>query len=158
MLYNYSELIVATPITDVISVGNWSDAVLASHHNLDTLCVIETPIWQLPKNNTYYVPILAHDEERMQKRFSFEPVIPEIPPRALRKQLDRCAEIIRTYEQDQKKLLVHCYEGRERSPLTVAYWLVKSGLKKDLDEAYVFLQEKRPIVEDRRGWIEMDTE
>lgn len=52
------------------------------------------------------------------------------------------------------RLLVHCGAGMERSPLTVACWLVSSGKQPDLDAAYAFLKERRPMVADRRKWLE----
>lgn len=164
MIYNFEPGPVATEILPTLFLGNWEDALLALKKPpkrgkqwkcRDTLCVIETASWGLPKRTTHYIPILKHDDEEIEHRIHF---IPYLPPTALRAQLDKCSDLIEEYVTKEKDLLVHCYEGRERSPLTLAYWLVKTGRKKDLDEAYDFLKALRPIISDRRNWIEMDEE
>lgn len=126
-------------------VGNWDDARQARTKGWDTLCVIETPPTDKYKGMTYYVPILEHDEFSMAM----------FPPLAIQSQLDKCSEIIDHYLSFKggSPLLVHCYAGIERSPLTLAYWLVKTCRKADLNEAYAFLKSIRPIVEDRRLWL-----
>lgn len=48
--------------------------------------------------------------------------------------------------------LVHCGAGIERSPLTLA-WYMMTRLGVTLDEAYVWLVAHRPIVGDRRTWL-----
>lgn len=50
------------------------------------------------------------------------------------------------------RVLVHCEEGCERAPLTVAWFLYRRRAM-TLDEAYTLLQRQRPIVEDRRRWL-----
>lgn len=58
------------------------------------------------------------------------------------------------YYHSRGPTLIHCGAGIERSPLTVAMYLVKySGLT--IDEAYKFLKEKRHQVEDRRHWLNL---
>jgi hypothetical protein len=53
-----------------------------------------------------------------------------------------------------QRVLVHCEEGSERAPLVVAWFLnQRRGLS--LDEAYALLSSKRPIVRDRRAWLEI---
>ena len=65
-----------------------------------------------------------------------------------------CRGIITLFQRQRRRLLVHCGAGIERSPLTVAFWMVHSMyLTRDFDEAYAFLQSKRPIVMDRRAWL-----
>jgi protein-tyrosine phosphatase len=124
-------------------LGDWQDALLVQHNPISTLCVIETTGWDRYEGMTYYVPILEHDEESLAI----------IPPKALISQLDDCCEIIDDHILNKLPLLVHCWAGVERSPLTLAYWLVKSHRQPNLDEAYKFLKSKRPIVEDRREWL-----
>ena len=51
-----------------------------------------------------------------------------------------------------KRVLVHCEEGCERAPLVVA-WFLKTRRAMSLEEAYVLLKAKRPIIEDRRRWL-----
>jgi protein-tyrosine phosphatase len=50
-------------------------------------------------------------------------------------------------------LLVHCAAGIERSPLTIAWFLRKSGRFTTLNSAYSYLQGLRPVVADRREWL-----
>lgn len=123
-------------------LGDWR-AGEAAPLSVSTLCVIETPEWQRYEGMSYYVPILDHDESTL----AF------IPPRALIHKLDEACEIIDDHILNSEPLLVHCWAGIERSPLTLAYWLVKSKRQPNLDEAYKFLKSKRPIVEDRRTWL-----
>lgn len=53
---------------------------------------------------------------------------------------------------DKARILIHCRGGVERSPLTVATWLRRyRGFT--LDEAYTLLKLRRPVVEDRRYWL-----
>ena len=52
----------------------------------------------------------------------------------------------------QLPVLVHCEEGCERAPLTVAWFLTRRrGMT--LDQAYDLLQSRRPIIRDRRRWL-----
>lgn len=124
-------------------LGDWRDAMSAWTKGISTLCVIETHYHDRYEHLTHYVPILDHDEDDL----AF------VPPRALIHRLDECCEIIDDHLLNNEPLLVHCYAGIERSPLTLAYWLVKSRRRANLDGAYIFLKHVRPIVEDRRNWL-----
>ncbi|MGD0288434.1 MAG: dual specificity protein phosphatase [Candidatus Binataceae bacterium] len=50
------------------------------------------------------------------------------------------------------RVLVHCEEGCERAPLTVA-WFLHRRRAMTLEEAYALLKRQRPMVEDRRRWL-----
>lgn len=53
--------------------------------------------------------------------------------------------------------LVHCRGGIERSPLVVATWLtqvLEGGAS--LDTAYNYIKLQRPVVEDRRYWLDQE--
>jgi protein-tyrosine phosphatase len=50
------------------------------------------------------------------------------------------------------RVLVHCEEGCERAPLTVA-WFLHRRRGVTLDEAYALMQRQRPIIQDRRRWL-----
>ncbi len=52
-----------------------------------------------------------------------------------------------------EKVLVHCHAGIERSPLTVASYLVKYGHANNIADAYEILMSKRPEVQDRTHWL-----
>lgn len=71
--------------------------------------------------------------------------------------LDLIMEFIEEYFQADsgRPLLIHCKGGVERSPLSVASWLVKYH-NWTLDRAYFNLKQLRPIVEDRREWLNGD--
>jgi hypothetical protein len=49
-------------------------------------------------------------------------------------------------------VLIHCAAGVERSPLVTALWMArKFGIS--LDEAYAWLKDRRPVVENRQVWL-----
>ena len=89
------------------------------------------------------------------------PDVPESEPRRAiqipflangRATLDSTAALIDAALGLGQRVLVHCEEGSERAPLTVAWFLTRRcGMT--LDEAYGLLQAKRPIVRDRRKWL-----
>lgn len=55
------------------------------------------------------------------------------------------------YNND-RNVLVHCRGGVERSPLVLATWLAGHQYW-SLDRAYMYIQTKRPVVQDRRFWL-----
>jgi Dual specificity phosphatase, catalytic domain len=66
--------------------------------------------------------------------------------------LDTTAALIDAALARDLPVLVHCEEGCERAPLTVAWFLWRRrGMT--LDQAYDLLQSRRPIVRDRRRWL-----
>ena len=66
--------------------------------------------------------------------------------------LDTTAALIDAALERGMRVLVHCEEGSERAPLTVAWFLSKRrGMT--LEEAYTLLRSRRPIVRDRRKWL-----
>jgi protein-tyrosine phosphatase len=129
-------------IDEHLYLGDWQDALTFRDWGC-TLCVIETHKADRYDGMTYYVPILDHDE--------YDLAI--IPPRALISKLDEACDILDDHALNKMDIIVHCWAGMERSPLTLAYWLVRSKRQPNLDEAYKFLKSKRPIVEDRRSWL-----
>src|SRR5437588_8938317 len=58
--------------------------------------------------------------------------------------LNLISKKIDEYLKANKKVLVHCVHGHERSPLAIAWYLVYSGHSKDLNEAYDFVISKHP--------------
>ncbi len=50
------------------------------------------------------------------------------------------------------RVLVHCEEGCERAPLVVA-WYLRARRGMTMDEAYALLKSRRPMVKDRRRWL-----
>jgi hypothetical protein len=49
-------------------------------------------------------------------------------------------------------VLVHCGQGVERSPLALSYWL-KERFRITWDQAYDWIIQRRPVVQDRRIWL-----
>ena len=72
---------------------------------------------------------------------------------ASRIRLNEAADYIDEEMAKGAKLLVHCGAGMERSPLTVAWWLCRSGVTKTFPEAYKLMAQERPIVQNREFWV-----
>lgn len=98
------------------------------------LCVLEDPHCQ-HRTEAHHIAIL-HDGMAMKAK------------------LDECAAYIDTELALCHDVLVHCSAGMERSPLTIAWWMVKTGVVQSIQEAYKILMIARPIVQDREHWIE----
>ncbi len=56
--------------------------------------------------------------------------------------------------QEGHTVLVHCHEGRSRSPTVVATYLVAKGEFQSIEEALEFLHSCRPIVNPELGVIQ----
>ena len=118
--------------------------------------------WQ----ETEIVPALYVGDLQDAQKFdgtiiSVLPDVPEgEPPQALHMpfladgldSLERTAALIDDELALGHRVLVHCEEGCERAPLVVA-WFLKTRRGMTLDQAYVLLKSRRPIVEDRRRWL-----
>jgi hypothetical protein len=70
-----------------------------------------------------------------------------------RDSLDSTAALIDAALQLRQPVLVHCEEGSERAPVVVA-WFLTTRRGMSIDEAYRLLAAKRPIIRDRRKWLE----
>ncbi len=72
--------------------------------------------------------------------------------RADHAKLDQIAEVIEGLLRDGRRVFVHCGAGTKRSPLAVAWYLHrKNGMT--IDEAYGFIQAKRPVVQRMDAWL-----
>lgn len=67
--------------------------------------------------------------------------------------LDLIAEIISWRLQAGKKVLVHCIQGQERSPLAVAWYLTWSGTLPSMQSAYETVAKLHPRTERRDAWL-----
>lgn len=103
------------------------------------LCVLEQPLAYLHRHpGDHHIAVLDHN--RM--------------PWAVPERLDLAAQWIERWQRDSPvPLLVHCGAGIERSPLTLAWWLIARGDCPDFQAAYRELMELRPIVANRLSWI-----
>jgi protein-tyrosine phosphatase len=106
------------------------------------MCVHEDgPLY---KGQCYFIPILTTKPNSKWDRTGAIASIIE---------LEKACKIIDQHVSNDEKILVHCMGGVERSPLTIAWYLVQWGQAVDLKDAYEFLKEKRPVVSDRRFWL-----
>ena len=71
-----------------------------------------------------------------------------------RASMDSTAALIDAALALNQPILVHCEEGSERAPLVVA-WFLKTRRGLSIDEAYKLLAAKRPIIRDRRKWLDI---
>ena len=77
---------------------------------------------------------------------------PEEPIHASVEQLEKAAVLIEQAWKKNVPVFVHCTMGAERSPLTVAYWLVtRHGFT--WSDAYTMLMVKRQEVFNRSDWL-----
>jgi protein-tyrosine phosphatase len=67
--------------------------------------------------------------------------------------LEVTADIIDDALVGGRAVLVHCGAGSARAPLAVAWFLTRRR-EMSLDEAYTLLRSRRPIVRDRRSWMQ----
>lgn len=84
-------------------------------------------------------------------RFIECPESDEFVPRRV---LDMYSDQIQMGFNRNGHVYVFCHAGMERSPLVIAYHLVKRGLKKDLNEAFDYIAEKKPDIYRRTEWVE----
>lgn len=67
--------------------------------------------------------------------------------------LDAIAHAIHCALGRYEKVLVHCWAGMERSPLAIAWYMVKYHGFETIEEAYDHLQTVRPCVMRRTEWL-----
>lgn len=139
----------ANEIVPGLFVGDWKSAVEYDKPRR-TICVLEASVL----------------EGRRVEGSAWHPILdPMRAGRATRRLLDDAAwaiEKLMAIERDPdfvaepplNPVLVHCAAGQERSPLTVVWWLVRSGRAKDVDEAYAIVINGRAIAQRREAWLE----
>ena len=66
--------------------------------------------------------------------------------------LDAIADEVARYLALGRMVLVHCVQAHERSPLAIAWYLVKSKRAKNLTAAYDIVCAKHPPTERRMQW------
>lgn len=67
--------------------------------------------------------------------------------------LERIVSVIDEGRRRKSKVLVHCVQAVERSPLIAAWYLFRSGRARDLDTAYAQVIAKHPHTQRRDRWI-----
>lgn len=145
------QLILSRHGADEIRPGLWlgdqDDALMLAAKGFIPVCVLETLPWGEP-NKAYWVPILVP-----QRSLSTELLHWQIgADKASHEQLDLVTLLVGNLLAEGRQVLAHCAAGVERSPLAVAWYLMKKeGLT--IDEAYAEIKKKRPFVADRRLWL-----
>jgi hypothetical protein len=130
---------VTNQITDLIYLSGMQ---AAAKFDGKRLCVHEmTPTYE---GQFHHIPVLVKKPNSKSDRTGAV---------ASTEALDRAADLIEEHVANGVPLLVHCYGGVERSPLTLAWWLVRSKQYNTLQEAYDFLKAKRPVVSERLFWL-----
>ena len=77
-------------------------------------------------------------------------------PAAVRQTLDTLAHVIHEQmETTSNDVVVHCFAGLERSPLTCV-WYLHSHQNMSIDYAYQVICDERPVILDRRYWVDCD--
>jgi protein-tyrosine phosphatase len=132
------------PASEIIArlyIGAQADVpYFASQRDVVIVCVRnrwpeEEPI------NALWVPVVGvNDHSHQQHIFG------------LPKNLDLVAQLIHDWRTVGYTVLVHCKEGVERSPLAVAWYLMKHH-SLTMAQAYLVVCQKRHGVEDRRHWV-----
>lgn len=80
-------------------------------------------------------------------------VDPRMGPKKVRQSLDALSDAIsEQLATNERKIVVHCYMGMERSVLTVV-WHLHTKLGLSIDEAYQQVGKVRPIAIDHRSWV-----
>ena len=133
------------PVLGTIYLG---DMKSAEQFDGMRLCVYDTaPTYQ---GEYIHIPIL---EKRPNSSFDRTGAIVSVD------RLNAACDLINEYFTTNKKLLVHCHGGIERSPLTVAWWLsAQAPYVCNINEAYTFLKLVRPAVSPRLFWLPKDHE
>jgi hypothetical protein len=82
-------------------------------------------------------------------------VDPDLGSRKTLQKVEQAADLIdKVLSGGNKKVVVHCAMGMERSVLSVVWYLHKY-VGMTVDQAYGFVKIARPVAKDRRSWIGM---
>ena len=103
--------------------------------------------------NNYFVINVA--EELMGNIYDNVDIPFEGDRENLQIQMSKFADLVeeKLQEHPENRVVVHCAMGMERAPLAVVGYLMKYKAL-TVDEAYELIVPKRPIVCDRRIWME----
>ena len=119
-------------------VGDYDSAPIAIARDFAVLNVLETGA--IPGES--HIPILV-------------PLSYRSPAEGVRAYKIRLENAVNWIEENKsRQILVHCGAGIERSPLTLAWYMCRTRVAADLDQAYAWLIRQRPTVQDRRMWLE----
>ncbi len=128
----------ASEVWPGVWVGAQESAVFAPP-DMTILCVSE----QRPSDEplrALHCPIL--------RRFDHAPWFEAVPSA-----LDTCAQLLSWHVTSKVPILVHCSEGVERSPLTVAWWQKRRVPSWSWGEIYELILLRRPVAQIRTMWL-----
>jgi hypothetical protein len=134
------EILRSVPPTEIVPglwIGDQRDAAVWPH---ELICVLEGYRDPRVRKGSYWIPILKQNHSWS----TWE---------ADHGNLRKIARLITRFLKENRQVMVHCAMGIERSPLTVAYFLVVTGRANGFPEAYALIKKKRPIVWDRSEWL-----
>lgn len=136
-----------TKILDHLYLGDWNDA---QKFDGTIICVMQDILSVEPKH-AYWIPIIRTTGGEID----YDKLIDDqdLEVTALPHQL-MIAGVLINMGMDEGDVLVHCMAGIERSPLTIVYYL-KNYKGYTWDDAYKFVQDKRPEVANRLSWLNM---
>jgi len=122
-------------IIDNLYIGDAQDSVLFDKEFPTgvILCVLEQRP-SIEPDNAFHVPIKT-DSGHVHTE-----------------QLDKVSTFIDAMLKTDRKILVHCMAGIERSPLAVAYFL-SHYFGMTIEQAYQLVKKGRPQTQDRRVWL-----
>lgn len=126
----------ADKIIDNLYLGTWEDGLVFDG---ETLNVRDGEGYH---NMTFYLSMLIQLPDGWPQPFCVDV-----------KKLEMAVDIVEWRLSKGKKLLVHCLMGKERSVLVVTHYLVRAKVCANLDGAYAFVKNIRPIIDDRRAWV-----
>lgn len=138
-------------IIDKLFIGTLYDCINAKPNEYGLIiCVAELNNFSkeekellLSENKTiFYMPFVDYSKAGPNLEHS----------RAKLEVLEHINEMIEYHLDRDRKVLVHCASGVERSPLAVI-WYLHRYLQFNLEEAYGYVKRKRPIIENRLEWI-----
>lgn len=115
------------------------------------ICVLEHKDWNRAKidADTIVIPIIETKDLRMRALY-YQGIANKI-------NMDAVVKLIEDYLDNDKKVLVHCELGKERSPLMIAYYLhVKEKLP--LEVAFKEVKRLHPRAVNRLYWLPQEEE
>jgi len=135
-----------TKILDRLYLGDIHDA---GKFDGTIICVMQELVEALEPEKAYWIPIIRSSGALNDKELILDqdPVITALPHQLVL--VNRLA----TGSMKHGDVLIHCMAGIERSPLAVAFILHEKGMS--WNDAYEFIQEKRPEVANRLVWLNM---
>ncbi len=139
-----------TKILDHLYLGDVHDA---RKFDGEIICTMQELLVTEP-TKAYWIPIIRTSGKLNAVDYIVDQ---DVEVTALPHQLDLVSFMIEKNAKYKTDTLIHCMAGIERSPLAVVWYLHKKCDMK-WDEAYDFVQEKRPEVSNRLQWLKLTYE